>query len=410
LDLNEEFHLESSNCDPGIELRLRRDREREDLRKMIAQKRKEKNLRSKNKEAVEIAAEGSRPLAQDGDSCDETTSPAAKTDLPKSGPISNPDESFSKSSFFMYSQDDININRRTIQSSSSTSALADTNSPAEPLHPSPQESDDEKKIAASDVVADSPFGEDSLPDLAEEKIESDPYDPRLTLVSDDESEDLEYDNLIQAMKQVIENSDQAGDCDDDEFEEEDDAELEDIDEGDDDSSEESPQSCPAEDDFSEIDPQHLSPDEILSLADQLFSEVPRPTSEAYDHEDELSNGSWDEFSDTESPDVPAPDNPGLTVFGVPFPLGKTVCEDNGLSPELSTPASRMEALREYLENALGTDRFIKVYRLLKSVGPKDDDDELLSALERVVGVEGLRYMDAFFQLIHIEDKFESGEW
>lgn len=403
MDLNEEFHLESSNCDPRIELRFRRDREREDLRKMIAQKRKEKNLRAKEKEVVDILVEDRLPVLDRNVS--ENTPPIGVRDFAESADISNQEDSFSKSSFFLYSQDDINVNRRTLKSTLEISF------PIEPHRPLPHDSNDEGKNSVSDVVLDSvashASNEDSLHSLVQDHIEeSDSCNPHSTFISDDDSEDLEYDNLIHLMKQIIENSTQLEDGDD-EFEENDDLELDDINEGEDDDSSEPLQSCP-QDDLSELESHQLSPNEILSQADQLFSVVSRPTIKADDPEDELSDGSWDEFSDTDDPDSST--NHGLTVFGIPFPLGKTLCDENGLNPELSTPATRMEALREYLENSLGTDRFIKVYRLLKSVGPKDDDDELLSALERVVGVEGLRYMDTFFQLIHIEDKFESGEW
>jgi hypothetical protein len=478
MNLNDEFHLESSNCDPGVELRLRRDREREDLRKMIAQKRKEKNLRFKKKEAVEISVgkcsfldlededEDDR-AERDGRTKRPSVAAAAETDpISRSDEISGMEESFSKSSFFKYSQDDINVNRRTMQSSDSLSAAvasttetvdrteaeestervmavepvavaAATMGPQSEQPVGGETSAQENHSPTADVLLDSSgthsFQEEDLllalplpvtvAAVDEKKPSDDSFDPLLTLSEDDESEDLEYDNLIQAMKLVLDSAGPVND-DNEEFEEEeededdDEEELEDIDEAGEDYSSESFSPSPQFDeneDTVESESQHLSPDDILSRAEQLFTEIPRPlnAAAAYDdqkEEEELSNGSWDEFSDHDSPEDPDNALAGVTVFGVPFPLGQTVCKENGMNPELSTPASRMEALREYLENSLGTDRFIKVYRLLKSVGPKDDDDELLSALEKVVGVEGLRYMDTFFQLIHIEDKFESGEW
>lgn len=99
----------------------------------------------------------------------------------------------------------------------------------------------------------------------------------------------------------------------------------------------------------------------------------------------------------------------VTIYGVPFPLGQTARHDVGISfGEEDSPALKMEALREYLEDSLGLDKFIKAYRLLKSIGPSDeDDDSLLSNMEQIVGVEGLQYMDTFIQLITIEERFEN---
>ena len=98
----------------------------------------------------------------------------------------------------------------------------------------------------------------------------------------------------------------------------------------------------------------------------------------------------------------------MTVYGVPFPLGRTIRKESGIDfSEDDSPALKMEALREYLEDSLGLERFIKAYRLLKAIGPRDDDDSLLTKMEHIVGVEGLQYMDTFIQLISIEERFET---
>ena len=98
----------------------------------------------------------------------------------------------------------------------------------------------------------------------------------------------------------------------------------------------------------------------------------------------------------------------MTVYGVPFPLGRTIRKDGGMEfSEHDSPAVKMEALREYLEGSLGLDSFIKAYRLLKAIGPRDDDDSLLTKMEHIVGVEGLQYMNTFIQLISIEERFEA---
>lgn len=160
-----------------------------------------------------------------------------------------------------------------------------------------------------------------------------------------------------------------------------------------------------------------TPDEILQLAENLLTKNRIAEINGVDMNPDLEDvelrgsgsslgSSWGENdSATEEGSDP---NFHVTVYGVPFPLNDVVRSANGIEiDEDHSPASRMEALREYLEDALGVDKFIKAYRLLKAVDPKDDDDALLASMEAIVGVDGLHYMDAFIQLITIEDRFES---
>jgi hypothetical protein len=404
-NLNDDFRLESESAhrDPAEELRLRRDREREDLRKLIAQKRKEKNLRVKAQSGKEVVVS---PV-NDVSDVDSSFVPldAHENCLVSEEPISRASphtesmkskDPFSQSSFFMYSQGE---------------------RPESPVHaqesvPSEElllEDQDEHQLNVQSPPDGPPDGPLEIPELKNDAQDAKGFSSDSDNESESESEDLEYDNLIQAMKNVIEHSsDQAEDLDEFEEEGEDSEGIQFEAIGEDEMLNLSWSSREQPDQFSSaLDPPHPSAEEILSRAEDLFTEVPyreqTPNNESYDG---ASTGSWDDFSEPED----SPPAHALTVFGLPFPLGKTICNENGLNLECNTPASRMEALREYLENSLGTDRFIKVYRLLKSVGPKDDDDELLKSMESVVGVEGLHFMDAFFQLIHIEDKFESGEW
>jgi hypothetical protein len=380
---------------------------------LIAQKRKEKNLRVKIKgEASPCDGDQSSPLE------DQSIPHLPDTQLepdPQADPLS-------QSSFFNYSREDNGMDPTILQESNLSPPNVSYPNDPDPSDPDLDDStsDDDSSdllspnlIAASSNLDPEPPLTDSTADGNDQKNDAEMFSSDESDI-ESESDDLEYGNLILAMKHVIENSDQAEDLD--EFEEEGEEEeqgiglhFEGIEEEDITGNLSWSLGEQPNDDPPHLDPPHPSAEEILSQAEDLFNEVPKYREQISHNEndDDASAGSWDEFSDPEDPPVPAH---GLTVFGLPFPLGKTVCNENGLNLECNTPASRMEALREYLENSLGTDRFIKVYRLLKSVGPKDDDDELLKSMESVVGVEGLHFMDAFFQLIHIEDKFESGEW
>lgn len=107
----------------------------------------------------------------------------------------------------------------------------------------------------------------------------------------------------------------------------------------------------------------------------------------------------------------------MTVFGVPFPINADDRMNLGLHiNESDTPATKIEVLREYLENCLGIEKFIKTYRLLRSFGTnentvisnedEDDDDRLLAEVENIIGSDGLQYMDVFMHLISMEENFE----
>lgn len=348
-DLNADFLMESPEPtrDPGEALRLRRDKEREDLRRMIAQKRKE------NKKSHEIL-----------------------TDQPSSVDIATPRTNEAKllnSSFFKYSQDDINVHRRSTSFNSDATLIKEFPEDCNMELVSPNVCNS-LSTNANDIAKDS-----------DQEVESD---------SDD---NVEYDNLILAMKGIMEKAELIDELE--EFEEEE-VHIFYLNE-----------ESPIDMDLATIDEEvtilesHPSAEKVLAAVDEFFTEhrqAPNHDHHASHDDKNASTGSWDDFSDEE----PLNQN-AFTVYGVPFPLSKTTCKLPVDTLDESTPASRMEALREYLENALGIDSFIKVYRLLKSVGPKDDDDELLGTIEGIIGVDGLCYMDAFFQLIHIEDKFES---
>jgi hypothetical protein len=102
----------------------------------------------------------------------------------------------------------------------------------------------------------------------------------------------------------------------------------------------------------------------------------------------------------------------MTVFGVPFPANSKQREAMGIHIDSSdTPASRIEALREFLENRIGEEKFIRTYRLLRSStagdGDESDDDKLLLEVESIVGADGLEYIEMFYQLITMEESFDS---
>eukprot|EP01041_Mallomonas_annulata_P007440 gene7440-15218_t len=94
----------------------------------------------------------------------------------------------------------------------------------------------------------------------------------------------------------------------------------------------------------------------------------------------------------------------MTVCGLPMPLSRV--ESNVDRDD--TYAARIEAIRVFLEEKLGVKRFVKAYRLLKSIQDQeeaDDEDALLSKMEAILGTEGLQHLDVMFQLITIEEKF-----
>jgi hypothetical protein len=116
------------------------------------------------------------------------------------------------------------------------------------------------------------------------------------------------------------------------------------------------------------------------------------------------------LNDDDDDDIPPPEyvnEHDMTVYGVPFPIdtGQRKLEGMNINTEDSA-ACRMEYIREFLEVALGEEKFIEAYRLLKTVDIVDED-LLLEQMEAIVGTEGLKHMGVFIQLITIEEKFEN---
>lgn len=99
----------------------------------------------------------------------------------------------------------------------------------------------------------------------------------------------------------------------------------------------------------------------------------------------------------------------MTVFGLPMPLSHEERKEVNVDSE-DTYAARVESIRVFLEEKLGVRRFVKAYRLLKSIQEEEqdteDEDALLSRMEKILGAEGLQYLDIMFQLITIEEKFQ----
>lgn len=137
----------------------------------------------------------------------------------------------------------------------------------------------------------------------------------------------------------------------------------------------------------------------ISYADTIRNEarLPAAVRESMDNEDMNSVEDWsgDQWENEE--------DKNLTVYGIPMVLSDTIAID-----EDDSPATKIEVIREYLEEKLGLGPFVKAYRFLKSIHEMHEDDEMLLAeMEDIVGADGLQYIDIFFQLLTIEDKFES---
>lgn len=67
-------------------------------------------------------------------------------------------------------------------------------------------------------------------------------------------------------------------------------------------------------------------------------------------------------------------------------------------------AHRIESLRMFLEKMVGDELFIKVYRLLDSMGQEDDEDAVMSKATSMLGPKKI-YLSLVNQLIYCEDVF-----
>mmetsp|Transcript_2626 Transcript_2626/g.2779 ORF Transcript_2626/g.2779 Transcript_2626/m.2779 type:complete len:664 (-) Transcript_2626:241-2232(-) len=99
----------------------------------------------------------------------------------------------------------------------------------------------------------------------------------------------------------------------------------------------------------------------------------------------------------------------MTVCGIPMPLSHSDREELNVGSD-DSQAARIESIRVFLEKKLGVRRFVKAYRLLKSIQDQQqddaDEDALLGQMEGILGPERLQYLDIMFQLITIEEKFQ----
>ncbi|KAG1679536.1 hypothetical protein FOA52_011138 [Chlamydomonas sp. UWO 241] len=69
---------------------------------------------------------------------------------------------------------------------------------------------------------------------------------------------------------------------------------------------------------------------------------------------------------------------------------------------------KVESLRMYLDDALGTDVFMKVYRRLESLTVDDDEAEVSREFLSLLGAERLPYLALIHQLIVCEEQWEAG--
>eukprot|EP00798_Chlamydomonas_sp_ICE-L_P019018 gene19018-25610_t len=70
----------------------------------------------------------------------------------------------------------------------------------------------------------------------------------------------------------------------------------------------------------------------------------------------------------------------------------------------ATLAAKVEALREHLEEKLGIDQFLHVYRRLESLSMDDDEGEVSKEFLRVLGADKLEYLQLVHQLIVTEEQ------
>jgi hypothetical protein len=65
----------------------------------------------------------------------------------------------------------------------------------------------------------------------------------------------------------------------------------------------------------------------------------------------------------------------------------------------------IERLRIHLEEQLGTDLFVNLYRLLKDIQVQDDDDELNKKIHSLLSQKNIKYLSFINQLIYCEETF-----
>ena len=156
----------------------------------------------------------------------------------------------------------------------------------------------------------------------------------------------------------------------------------------------------------------------IAMCEVICDVNPVDDTDIVNEDDESLGSSWGEIDeedtrdddDDDPDDIPPPayvSEHDITVYGVPFPIATELRQEDGmnLSEEVSA-ASKMEYIREFLEGALGEEKFVQAYRLLKDVDIVDED-ALLERMENIVGTDGLKHMGVFIQLIAIEEKFEN---
>lgn len=71
-------------------------------------------------------------------------------------------------------------------------------------------------------------------------------------------------------------------------------------------------------------------------------------------------------------------------------------------------ALKVEALRCFLEERLGTDPFLRVYRRLESLTQDDDDEAVSREFVSALGPEKLAYLQLVHQLIICEENMHTG--
>jgi hypothetical protein len=67
---------------------------------------------------------------------------------------------------------------------------------------------------------------------------------------------------------------------------------------------------------------------------------------------------------------------------------------------------RMEALRAFLEDKLGSGPFLRVYRRLEGLTADDDEGEVSTEFLGVLGADKLPYLQLVHQLIVCEEQWE----
>ncbi|CAG9466562.1 unnamed protein product [Pedinophyceae sp. YPF-701] len=136
--------------------------------------------------------------------------------------------------------------------------------------------------------------------------------------------------------------------------------------------------------------------EITDYDTGEFAAMVRAMHEAYNderpseyHDESGAESGWEDKR-------PSQQDPSLTPYADGYGYGE------GPGGEEESLAARVEALRMFLEEQLGFDRFLRAYRRMENMAPDEDEMKALEDLKSVLGEDNLCHLRHIHQLISCE--------